>query len=141
MAAIITAAGISGSEIFLRFTPFLISLTFLGQFALSLRGTPIIERFARLKRPDLPEDHVVYCRKLTKAWLVVLAGNSVLVLVAAFVESSTVWAILVGPVSYFYWGTFIVVEFVFRKWRFQEFDPDSAIDRLLKPLVGRDTTP
>lgn len=139
MAAIISAAGISGSEIFLRFTPFLISLTFLIQFAVSLRATPIIERFARLKRPDLPPDHVVYCRKLTKVWLVVLTGNSALVLVAAFVESSTLWAVLVGPVSYTYWGSFIAIEFLFRKWRFQEFDPKSTLDRLLKPLLGRDT--
>jgi len=141
MAAIIAAAGISESELLLRFTPFLISLTFLAQFGLSLRGTPIIERFARLKRPDLPPDHVVYCRKLTKAWLAVLLGNSVLVLTAAFVESSTLWAVLVGPVSYTYWGTFIAVEFVFRKWRFQEFDPKSTIDRLLKPILGRDSAP
>jgi len=140
MGAIVAAAGISGSEIFLRFTPFLISLTFLAQFAVSLRGTPIIERFARLRRPDLPPEHVVYCRKLTMVWLAVLAGNSVLVFVAAFVESATLWAVLVGPVSYSYWGSFIGIEFVFRKWRFQEFDPDSAVDRLLKPLLGRDTT-
>jgi uncharacterized membrane protein len=141
MAAIIAAAGISGSEIFLRFTPFMISLTFLFQFALSLRSTPIIERFARLKRPELPPDHVTYCRKLTLVWLVVLAGNSVLVLAAAFVESSTLWAVLVGPVSYSYWGSFIAIEFLFRKWRFQEFNPDSTVDRLLKPLLGRDSTP
>ncbi|MBW2278531.1 MAG: hypothetical protein JRF63_13640, partial [Deltaproteobacteria bacterium] len=112
--------------------------TFLFQFGVSLRGTPLIERFARLKRPDLPPDHVTYCRKLTRAWLVVLLGNSVLVFLAAFVESSTLWAVLVGPVSYSYWGTFIGVEFAFRKWRFQEFDPNSSVDRLLKPLLGRD---
>lgn len=141
MAAILTAASVSGSEIFLRFTPFLISLTFLLQFAVSLRATPIIERFARLKRPDLPPDHVAYCRRLTKVWLAVLTGNSVLVCAAAFVESSALWAVLVGPVSYSYWGSFIAIEFLFRKWRFQEFDPKSVLDRLLKPLLGRDPAP
>lgn len=139
MAAIVAVAGISGSEIFLRFTPFLISITFLVQFAVSLRGTPIIERFARLKRPDLPADHVAYCRRLTKVWLFVLAGNSVLVLAAAFVESSALWAVLVGPVSYTYWGSFIGAEFLFRKWRFQEFNSRSVVDRLLKPLLERDS--
>jgi uncharacterized membrane protein len=141
MAAILVCASASGSEIFLRFTPFLISLTFLFQFGISLRGTPIIERFARLRRPDLPPDHVGYCRRLTQIWLVVLTGNSVLVLFAAFVESSTLWAVLVGPVSYGYWGAFIAVEIVFRKWRFQEFDRGSALDRLLEPLLRRGSGP
>jgi uncharacterized membrane protein len=141
MAAILGAAGITGSELLLRFTPFLISVTFFAQFAVSLRGTPIVERFARLKRPELPPEHVTYCRSLTKVWLVVLIGNSALVLVAAFVESSALWAVLVGPVSYTYWGSFIGAEYLFRKRRFQEFDPKSVLDRVLKPLLGRDPAP
>jgi len=134
---LLAGAAISGSELFLRFTPFLISLLFLGQFAVSLGGTPIIERFARLKRPDLPPDHVSYCHGLTRIWLAVFLGNSALVLTAAFVESKALWALLVGPVSYCYLGVFIAGEYVFRKRRFQEFDPKSPVDRLLRPLVGR----
>jgi uncharacterized membrane protein len=133
---LLAGAAIADSELFLRFTPFLISLLFFGQFAVSLRGTPIIERFARLKRPDLPPEHVRYCRALTRIWLLVFLGNSTLVLAAAFVESKLLWALLVGPVSYAYLGGFITGEYVFRKRRFQEFDPASPIDRLLRQLVG-----
>jgi uncharacterized membrane protein len=138
-AAIIGAAAATGSEIYLRFTPFLISLVFIAQFVASLRkgSTPIIERFARLKKPDLPPDHVSYCRTLTKVWLIVFVGNSTLVLSAAFVEAKVLWALMVGPISYFYLGSFITIEFLFRKRRFQEFDPSSLLDRLLKPLLGR----
>ncbi len=134
---LLAGAAISDSEIFLRFTPFLISVLFFGQFAFSLRGTPIIERFARLKRADLPPDHVRYCRGLTKIWLLVFLGNSALVLAAAFVESKALWALLVGPVSYVYLGGFLAGEYVFRKQRFQEFDATNPVDRLLRPLVGR----
>jgi uncharacterized membrane protein len=134
---LLAGAAISGSEIFLRFTPFLISLLFFGQFAVSLRGTPIIERFARLKRPDLPADHVRYCGGLTRIWLLVFVGNSALVLLAAFVESQTLWALLVGPVSYSYLGGFIAGEYVYRKRRFQEFDPANPVDRLLRRIIGR----
>lgn len=136
MGGLLAGAAISGSELALRFTPFLISLLFFGQFAVSLRGMPIIERFARLKRPDLPSDHQRYCRSLTKIWLLVFLGNSALVLSAAFVESKTLWAVLVGPTSYSYLGGFIASEYVYRKHRFQEFDPSNPIDRLLRPLLG-----
>jgi uncharacterized membrane protein len=134
---LLAGAAISGSELFLRFTPFLISLLFFGQFAVSLRGTPIIERFARLKRPDLPPDHVRYCRGLTRVWLLVFVGNSALVLSAALVGSKALWALLVGPVSYFYLGGFIAGEYVYRKRRFLDFDPRNPVDRLLRRLVGR----
>jgi len=131
---LIGGAGISNSEIFLRFTPFLISLVFFAQFAFSLRSTPIIERFARLQRPDLPPDHVKYCGALTKVWLLVFAGNSALVLAAAFVESKGLWAILVGPVSYAYLGTFLASEYVFRKRRFGDYNPKNPIDRMIRAI-------
>jgi uncharacterized membrane protein len=138
-AAILGLAAATGSEIYLRFTPFLISLVFIAQFVVTLRkgSTPIIERFARLKRPDLPPDHVAYCRKLTQVWLIVFLGNSTLVLSAAFVEPKLWWALMVGPISYFYLGSFITAELLFRKWRFQEFDADSFVDRLLRPILQR----
>ena len=134
MGGLIGGAGISRSEIFLRFTPFLISLVFFAQFAFSLRSTPIIERFARLKRPDLPPDHVRYCLALTKIWLLVFAGNSALVLAAAFVESKGLWAVLVGPVSYAYLGIFLTSEYIFRKRRFGDFNPKSPIDRMIRAI-------
>jgi len=139
MAALLGVAAASGSEIFLRFTPFLISLVFFFQFAVTLRAgsTPIIERFAKLQRPDLPDDHVRYCRSLTRVWLIVFTGNSLLVLLAAFVESKTVWAFMVGPGSYLYLGLFLSAEYTYRKRRFQEFNEKSPLDRLLRPLLQK----
>ena len=69
-----------------------ISLIFFFQFAASLRpgSAPIIERFARLARPDLPPENAAYCRRLTKTWLIVFVGNSALVLGAA-------WRLLPAP--------------------------------------------
>ena len=134
MAAIMAAAALAQSELALRLTPFAISLTFIVMFAASLRTTPVIERFARLKKPDLPESHVSYCRSLTKVWVGVMAANSCLVLAAAFVEDEGLWAILVGPVSYGLLGTVFAVEYIVRKLKFQEFD-DNPIDRILEPML------
>lgn len=143
MVILLGGAAASGSEILLRFTPFGISLVFFAQFAVTLRkgSTPIIERFARLQRPDLPPDHVKYCHSLTKVWLVVFTGNSALVLTAAFVESKAVWAFMVGPGSYFYLGTFLAAEYMYRKRKFQDFNQKNMLDRLLKPLLEKRTDP
>lgn len=143
MVLLFGGAAASGSELFLRFTPFGISIVFFLQFALTLRkgSTPIIERFARLQRPDLPPDHVEYCHKLTKVWLLVFTGNSALVLAAAFVESKAIWAFMVGPGSYFYLGVFLSAEYIYRKRRFQDFNPKNPLDRLLEPLLKKRTDP
>jgi uncharacterized membrane protein len=137
IAAIQGIAAATGSAPALRCSPFVISLTFVVHFALSLRGTPLVETFARLERPDLPDNHVAYCRHLTKVWTAVLCLNSVLLLVAMLVEEDAIWAVLVGPVSYGFICITFAVEYTYRKWRFQEFRSNRAIDRLLKPLLGR----
>jgi uncharacterized membrane protein len=141
-AALLAGAAWSGSELFLRLTPFGISLLFFFQFATSLRpgSAPIIERFARLARPDLPAENAMYCRRLTQIWLGVFAGNSTLVLAAAFVPDKGVWALLVGPASYLYLGGFLTVEYVYRKLRFREFNPRNPIDRALRS-VSRSPAP
>lgn len=136
MAAIIGLAAASGSAFALRVAPFAVSCTFIVMFAASLGSTPIIERFARLQRPDLPPDHVVYCRALTKVWIAVLALNSTLLLGASVCKDEGIWAILVGPVSYGMFGFVFTVEYIFRKWRFRDFDENSPIDKALARLMG-----
>lgn len=137
IAAIQGAAAATGSALALRGSPFVISLTFVAHFVLSLRTTPLVETFARMERPDLPEAHVAYCRRVTEVWIGVLSLNSILLLVAMLIEDEATWAILVGPVSYGIIGLTFAVEYAYRKWRFQDFRRNSAIDRLLKPVLGR----
>jgi uncharacterized membrane protein len=140
MAIIIAGAAASGSAFVLRITPFVVSLTFIAMFAFSLSGTPLIERFARLQEPELSPAKITYCRNLTKFWVGVLAANSGLLLFASLCQSEALWAILVGPVSYGMLGMVFAIEYPLRKWRFQDFDEKSVIDRLLKPILGSKNT-
>ncbi len=138
--AVVTIAGVaaaSGSPFVLRIAPFIISLSFIVLFAVSLGTVPLIERFARLKRPDLSEGEVVYCRKLTQVWVGILMANSCLVAVAAFIEDHALWTLIVGPVSYTFLGLVFVVEYPYRKWRFQDFDQESVLDRFLARFLAR----
>jgi uncharacterized membrane protein len=140
MAIIIAGAAASGSAFVLRVTPFAVSLTFIAMFAFSLRNTPLIERFARLQEPELSPEKIAYCRSLTKLWVGVLTVNSGLLLFASLCQNEALWAILVGPVSYGMLGMVFAIEYPFRKWRFQDFDEKSTIDRLLKPILGSKNT-
>ncbi len=140
MTAIIGTAAALESELALRVTPFIVSLTFIAMFAGSLRATPLIERFARLQKNDLSDGEVVYCRKLTRVWVWVLVVNSLLLLGAALVEDKEIWTILVGPISYGMLGFVFGVEYVYRKYRFQEFG-NNPLDRILRAVVGRRESP
>ncbi len=135
MGLIIGAAAVSKSPFALRVAPFIISLTFITVFTTSLKTMPIIERFARLKSPDLSDAEVAYCRKLTKVWVGVLLANSLLVFSAAFIENKLLWTLIVGPASYALLGSVFVVEYPYRKWRFRDFDEKSAVDKVLKHLI------
>ena len=51
MTAIVGIGAISKSPFALRVAPFMISLTFITTFAVSMKTVPIVERFARLADP------------------------------------------------------------------------------------------
>ena len=135
MTLIIGVAGVVRSPLALRIAPFMVSLSVITMFAGSLRTTPIIERFARLQKPDLPDEEITYCRTLTKIWILVMAANSALIFGAAFIDDNVTWSIIVGPVSYSLLGVVFAVEYPYRKWRFQDFSPRNPIDRLLRPIL------
>lgn len=143
MVAIIGSAAASGSAFALRLAPFAVSLTFIAMFGSSLRvnSTPIIERFARLQKPNLPPDHVSYCRTLTKVWIGILAVNSALLLSASLIQDDKIWAIIVGPLSYGLIGFSFGLEYLFRKWRFQDWSDTSVIDKILRPILSRKVLP
>ncbi|MCP4679004.1 MAG: hypothetical protein GY854_26640 [Deltaproteobacteria bacterium] len=137
MGTIIATAAAIGSAFALHIAPFAVSLTFIALFVTSLKGTPIIERFARLQKPELPPAEVKYCLNLTKIWIGVLSVNSALLFFAALFTDEKLWAILVGPVSYSLFGTVFSVEYIIRKRRFQDFSRDNFIDMLLKPILEK----
>jgi len=117
--------------------PVLINLGLLANFAASLRGpVSIVEHFARLQEPDLPEGGPAYCRTVTVAWCWFFAVNAAVSLgLAAFAPVSW-WALYTGFLAYILIGLGFTVEFIARKLRFRRFGtslPDRLFARLLKP--------
>lgn len=101
----------------LKFYPIFLSLGLAGLFAHSLARPPtIIERIARITRPDLPSAALPYLRKVTIAWLVFFLLNASISAATALSGSLKLWTLYNGFISYILMGTLFAVEFVIRCW-------------------------
>ena len=113
--------------------PVLINLLLLAGFAGSLRTTPMVERFARLQKPELSPAQVRYCRRVTQIWCCFFACNALLSLLLACFASLRTWALYTGLIAYVLIGTLGASEYVVRKARFREYG-SGLHDRLLARL-------
>ncbi|MBA3455360.1 MAG: hypothetical protein H0T42_19870 [Deltaproteobacteria bacterium] len=107
--------------------------TFGLTFLRSLSGTPLIEHFAKMVKPDLSVGELGHCRRWTKAWgiyLLVLAGIG---LVLARYATLEVWTIYVGIGSYVLIGVLFIIEYVVRKISFRDYGRN-PLDWLLSKL-------
>src|SRR5262245_21174382 len=68
VAVVSGSAAAANSARTLLLGPSLVSFALLAVFAGSLRGEPIIERFARVQAPLLSAAEVAYCRRVTLLW-------------------------------------------------------------------------
>jgi uncharacterized membrane protein len=94
--------------------PVVVNILMLTLFAHSLfQDKSIIERFARLQDPSLPEYAIDYTRTVTKVWCVFFIVNAGVALSTTFM-SLEVWTLYNGLISYFFAGSLFAVEFIVR---------------------------
>jgi len=99
----------------MRLYPLFMNVAMLAAFAHTLWKPPsMIERFARLVEPNLPEAGVRYTRKVTWVWCAFLAGNGLAALWTALYASLEVWALYNGLIAYVLMGTLFGVELLVR---------------------------
>jgi uncharacterized membrane protein len=98
--------------------PVLVNLTFLATFAISLQGTPIVERFARLQDPDLTPDKIAYCRAVTKVWCGFFVLNAAVIGALALARDLRWWTLYAGAISYVLIGLLFAVELIVRHSKF-----------------------
>lgn len=104
----------SNSELLLRTYPAVMSFGMLVLFSTTLFRPPsMIERFARLSRPDLPPDRVLYTRRVTQIWCAFFVINGAIAMATIF-ASREIWALWNGLLSYIAMGTLFVGEKIFR---------------------------
>jgi len=98
--------------------PVAINLALLVSFAATLRrgATPMVERFARVTRPDLSPTAVVHCRQATWAWTVFFALNAAVTAALARFDPA-LWALHTGLLAYVAMGLLFAGEYAVRRVR------------------------
>ena len=126
-----------GSGVLFRLVPSMTNFAFSAAFFWSLRTTPMIEHFARIVKPQLPEPEVRYCRNLTKVWGIYTALIGVVGAGLAIAAPLGVWAAYAGGVAYGLVGLLFAVEYVVRKAKFRDYGPnrlDALLRRVFPPI-------
>lgn len=83
-------------------------------FALSLRGTPLIEKIAKKMGHNLGPKQKEYTRRVTLAWVIFMLCLAIISLITVFL-SNEIWVVFNGLISYVLIAIMIGVEFVIRK--------------------------
>lgn len=120
LAGLATAAALAittafDADLAMRLYPVFMNVAMLAAFAHTLWKPPsMIERFARLVEPDLPEAGVRYTRKVTWVWCGFLACNGAAALWTALSASLEVWALYNGLIAYVLMGALFGGELIVR---------------------------
>ena len=110
-------AVIYNSPILLRIYPFCVNLTLFALFFSSLYNPPtIIERFARLREPNLSESGVRYTRRLTMIWCGFFMLNGAAALYTAIKTNLETWTLYNGFIAYILMGSLFLGEYAIRIW-------------------------
>lgn len=119
--------------------PLLINGALFAQFFGSLRGTPLVERFARMQNPSLSPAQIAYCRTVTKVWCGFFVLNASVSGALALWAPLSWWTLYNGLIAYLLMGVLGASEYLVRKARFREYGSglhDRLIARLFPPHSG-----
>ncbi|MEP4888962.1 MAG: hypothetical protein ABJV04_02965 [Aliiglaciecola sp.] len=107
---------LAGQQLGLKFYPVMMNLSFFVLFAGSLfTSTSIVEKFARIKEPDLPNKAIIYTRKVTMVWSVFFVINGSIACFTALFSSDEVWMLYNGLVAYILMGILGISEWLIRQ--------------------------
>lgn len=120
VAALATLGAATADGRFLLALPVLVNALLLATFLASLRGEPMIERFARLMDPALPAERAAYCRRVTWAWCAFFVVNGVISAALALRASLEAWTLWTGLLSYAAMALVLVIEVIVRRRRFPD---------------------
>jgi uncharacterized membrane protein len=115
LSAASVTISVTNSEFALRCYPALVNLGLFASFAATLVRPPsMIERFARVREPQLPPQAVRYTRRVTIVWCVFFVLNAIVSACTAWMASGKAWALYNGVVGYGLAGVLIAGEWLFR---------------------------
>ena len=116
MSGLSAAIAVTDSETLLRAYPIAVNVGMLIAFGATLvgGGPSMIEKFARIREPDLDERSVRHTRRVTQVWCGCFAFNACASAVSMIWGSRAVWVLYNGFVTYLLVGVLIVAELAWR---------------------------
>ncbi|AVT19730.1 hypothetical protein C7Y68_06605 [Paracidovorax avenae] len=110
------ATGVANNETMVRLYPCVAGLGMLCLFGASLVKPPtMVERFARLREPDLPPAGVRYTRHVTQVWCGFFVLNGAAACYTALYTSREVWSLYNGLIAYVLMGALFAGEWLVRQ--------------------------
>lgn len=101
----VAAVALYNRELSVRLYPAFMSAAMLLAFGMTLvRGPSMIERFARLIEPNLPESGVRYTRIVTAIWVAFFAVNGAVAVWTALYAPWRTWTLYNGLIAYIAMG-------------------------------------
>ena len=117
-------------------TPVAVNAALCLTFATTLRrGTPLVERFARMMVDDLRPEELRWCRSWTLLWSLFFAVNGSVAALLALFAPIEIWTLYTGLLGYLAIGVMFGIEYTLRKYRFGRL-ADHLLDRALARLFG-----
>jgi uncharacterized membrane protein len=114
----------TNSELLLRLYPSLVNLGLLIAFGATLvKGPSMIEKFARLTRPDLSPSAIRHTRRVTQIWCGFFVLNGAFSAYTALAWSQSAWSLYNGAIAYGLIGLLLVGEVA---WRYLIVMPRAA---------------
>lgn len=115
-ALLLAAGAIAANAILpLKLYPVLVNAGLLAAFGYSLAKPPsTIERFARMREPNLPPFAVAYTRSVTKVWCGFFIVNGAIALGTALWATPAVWSLYNGVIAYVLMGVLFAGEYLVR---------------------------
>ncbi len=90
----------------------------------------LIEQIARGTRPQLPDYMAAYARRLTQMWVLIfclMAGSATLLALSGQRE---IWSLVTNFGNYVLIAVIVLVEYVYRRWRFDDFPHPGFLEYL-----------
>ena len=114
---LMAATALTNDETLLRCYPVVVNAGMFLMFGMSLFTPPsMIERFARISKPDLAPEGVRYTRRVTQVWCVFFIGNGGASGYTALYSSREQWVLYNGLIAYVLMGTLFAGEWLFRRY-------------------------
>ena len=118
----------------LLLVPVFINLGLFYVFGRTLRSGPsLIERFARMRDPNLSAARVRHCRTATAVWCGFFAANAAVSGALAWAGPLWLWTLYTGCIAYLLMALLFGAEWLVRSWRFHRLSAAWA-DPLLRRL-------